>query len=409
MKTKMFIYVVTMIVLLSFLTGCSGKDSEEKRSFINDNKNDEMVIRNSFVSYNNRGACYISDGYAKYQEAGTGKKIALCTKPNCTHGEKGNWQTEICDAYLGANPGFLIMNNTNLFFITCPTDTTQSFFFDRVLYKSDLDGKNRKQVALLKDVENVNVGAYENNWLALAYIVSDERENVGKPDSEELDKRISGVYLINTENGEKRHIRELQEFSANCYQVYIYDGILYYTFLYYKEFLDYSQYQPKDYYERLKDVVVQEMWAYDIASGNEKMVWQGSDEFIETPCNGYIMIHNDIETIFLYKGEEVARYQNEKLAEHTPAFINKYVYEGKVYMTDETKVWNMDIETGKIENVAEGKLDDLKINRIEAIMDETVYFTVMDNEKGGAVGMEMKWIDFLNGEKDKAIKNNWLD
>jgi len=409
MKNRIFLNGVLLILLITLVTGCTANDDEEKNIKTGINKKDEMVIRNPFVSYNNRGACYISDNYARYQEAGTGKKIALCTKPNCTHGEKGNWQTETCDAYLGANPGFLIMNDNNLLFITPPTDNSQSFFFDRILYKSDLDGKNRKQVALLRDVENVNVGAYENNWLALAYIVSDDRETVGKPDSEQLDKQISGVYLINTETGEKRHIRELQEFNANCYKVYIYDGILYYTFLYYKEYLDHSQYQPEEYYERLKDVVVQEMWAYDIASGSEKMVWQGSDEFLETPCNGYIMLHNDIETIFLYKGEEVARYRNEKLAEHTPPFINKYVYDGKVYMTDQSKVWCMDIETGKIENVAEGKLDDLKINRIEAIMDETVYFTVMDNEKGGAIGMEMKWIDFLNGDKEKIIKNNWLD
>ena len=201
----------------------------------------------------------------------------------------------------------------------------------------------------------------------------------------------------------------MQEFNSNCYQVYIYDGILYYTFLYYKEYLDYSQYQPEEYYERLKDVVVQEMWAYDIASDSEKMIWQGSDEFVETPCNGYIMLHNDIETIFLYKGEEVTRYRNEKLAEHTPPFIHKYVYDGKVYMTDQSKVWCMDIETGKLESVAEGKLDGMGISRIFAVMGDTVYFMIVDSGKGTDTGMEMRWIDFLNGDKEKIIKNNWLD
>ncbi len=409
MKINQKICVWIVILLSSLITGCSAKDTEENKNHDSNKIYDEMVIKSPFVSYNNRGVCYLSNGYARYQEAGTGEKITLCTKPNCTHGEKGNRQTEPCDAYLGINPGFLIMNDTNLFFITCPEDNSQSLFFDRVLYKADLDGKNRKQITLLSDVENVFVGAYANGWLALAYIVSDKKETVGKSDSEQLDKCISGVYLINTESGEKRHIRELEEYNANCYQVYIYDGILYYTFLYYKEQLEYSQYRPEEYYNKLKEVAVQEIWAYDITSGKEKMVWRGSNEHIDTPCNGYMIINNNNETVFLYKGKEVASYSKEKLAEHTPAFINKYVYDDKVYMTDETKVWRMDIEKGTIESVAEGKLDDLKINRIDAIMGNMVYFTIMDSEKGTPIGMEMKWTDFLNGEKEKAIKNDLLN
>ncbi len=402
MKKKAFVFLFLFLAFVS--AGCSSKETlrnNEKR----ETSGNQVIFYNPYVSYTPKGACLIIDDTAYIWDVENGEKVALCTKPNCLHNVHILNSEEPCDAYLGRNPGFLFIDDNNEFFISAK-DPDKSDIFDKELYIADLDGKNRRQLAELDNVQNIVCGAYEDNLLAIGYIASVEKTD--DSNIKELDKRRAGIFIINISTGEKERITEIEEYDATCYNLYISNGKIYYMFNYLKEKVEYSGHENEEYFEKIKNAQIQKICCYDMESQKESVIWQDVTDRVS--CSGdYLIIEKGESSIFIKEGKETARYSKDNLADYETAYITKYVYKDVLYMADGQRVWLMDMNTCGKKEVADGKLDGLGITKIDAITGGYIYYTVQNAETKSSEKYAMRLDDFLEGRKETAKRydNIW--
>ena len=128
---------------------------------------------------------------------------------------------------------------------------------------------------------------------------------------------------------------------------------------------------------------------------------EGTVGNIRQDCGeGYIIVDFEEESLFFKNGMLLKTYKKDDMSNHNPRFINKYVYDGMVYMTDEEKVWCMDIDTGTITYIGGGRLDEKGINRITAIIGEWVYYDA--NYEGKTRFYVIDRDSFMNGDIENA-------
>ena len=397
-KSRIQIIRIVFIVLsLSFFTvSCS---SDNKRT------EDSAIFELPFETYTERGVVHIVDGIARFTDAETGYDVALCSKPNCSHKPSNSVYASTCDAYLGSDPSFLFMDNEHIYYVAAPNvSDSESVFFNKILYSADLDGRNRKVICNLDGIQRPRCMAYKDGMVALGYqkIMNKEKNDTGAFSN--LEKTMTGIIFVNLNNGEYSEVYEYEGYNANIYQVYFYENKVYFYLFYtasdtskvnIDDFKDVN-----DYYDFLLSDYRQQVICFDPRSKQKEVVWEGTTEFVKRQSGGYLIIDQDDKISFL-KGDHIAAtYNVEELAEHTPDFINIFIYDDVLYMTDEKKVWSMDLKTGKIKPVAGGKLDGKGINRIIGMFDNVVYYQVLNDGKSIKYMIDRE--SFLSGDLIKA-------
>lgn len=373
---------------------------------------DEIRVQNvifdlPYESYSDNGVLHIVDNIAFFTDRKTGYDIALCSKPNCSHKRSSFGYSSTCDAFLGPDPCFLFTDNEYIYFITAPDVLdAETIMFDKILYRADMDGRNREEICKLDGIQRPRCMAYQDGMIALGYQKIMNKATSGNEGFSDMEKTITGVMLIDINTGEKKIIKEIEGFSANIYQVYFYENkLFYYMFCTASDTKKNSIDDFEDinkYYDYLLSNYRQKVFLYDPLSGNEETVWEGFTEFVNRQSGGYLIIDYNDKSVFFKGNQIVATYGNDQLSEHKPDFINKYVYEDVLYMADEKRLWSMDIKSGEIKAIAEGKLDGLGINRVIGIFDNTVYFQIIRDGRSGKYMIDKD--GFFDGDIEKAIK-----
>lgn len=414
-RIKKVLLCTAILVLTCILAGCSkGSDSpDEDIKKDNVNRDTEDIVFGFIDSYNSKGRCYVENCIAHFYDAETGNDVVLCSKPNCKHKRTDAKNVSTCDAYLGARSYAPFIAEDHLYFLAYDDG---DIFFDVYLYKADKDGRNRKEIVRLNDVQNINETDYQDGKLALCYLADTDRETVYREEDQEgvsyakREKRKSGIYLIDVKSGESLLVDDYEEYSANVCNCMLDAGKLYYCVYYNTEDVKYSDFEDIDvYYKKRADVAVMYIYEYDIETGEKKKLFDGSLIFSQRLGEGYITAEdmNCKEYIYLFKnGEKKAYYTMRELNPegYEPEYHAKHIYDDKMYMMDGKKVWYKDINTGKVEFVADGKLNDKGIIKITAVVGDWVYYQT-ETISGTVITYGYYVVDkneFFNGNLENA-------
>ena len=425
---------VLLLMLVWVLAGCSSdKDEVSDGGQIIDNNDvgggdgqnsnnaadEPEVIMDFQYAYSAKGVCYTENCIAHFFDAETGNDVVLCSKPNCPHKRTGSDGLSDCDAYLGSKTDHPFLTDKNLFFFASPENNSDNsdWFFDCIMYKADLDGRNRREITKLVDVEGIEDAAYYNGYVAVCYISTlDRNQKDYEYEDEEAfsygqrEKQKSGIYLINIENGETKLIDEYEEYAATCYNCMFSNGKLYYCAYRCTEKYDFSDYTDvSDFYEKTADARSDDIIEYDLKTGEKKKICDAKISFIGIIGNGYYAISDRMarEYTSIYKdGKEIAYFTSEEMspADYKPVFYGKYVYDEKLYLMDGIRFWYKDLKTGEIKYAADGKLNDKGIYGIDAIIGDWVYYTT-DSQVGEDVTQSRCLIDktsFFEGKLEGA-------
>lgn len=389
--------VVFIVLCVSFITvSCSSDNKRNKGS---------AIFELPFETYTESGVVHIVNGIAYFTDAETGYDVALCSKPNCLHKPSSSVYASTCDAYLGPDPSFLFMDNEHIYYVAAPdVIDSESVLFDRILYRADMDGRNKKVICKLDGIQRPRCMAYKDGMVALSYQKIMNKEKTKNGAFSDLEKSVTGIILVDLGSGEYREICEYEGYNANIYQVYFYENKVYFYLFYtasdtrnvkIEDFKDVN-----DYYDFLLSDYRQQVICFDPANGQNEVVWEGTTEFVKRQSGGYLIIDQGDKMSFLMGDHIVAAYQVEELSEHTPDFINMFIYDDVLYMTDEKKVWSMDLKTDKIKPVAGGKLDGKGINRIIGMFDNVVYYLAINDGKSIKYMIDRE--SFLSGDIENA-------
>ncbi|MBR4780790.1 MAG: hypothetical protein IK014_05475 [Lachnospiraceae bacterium] len=389
--------VVFIVLCVSFITvSCSSDNKRNKGS---------AIFELPFETYTESGVVHIVNGIAYFTDAETGYDVALCSKPNCLHKPSSSVYASTCDAYLGPDPSFLFMDNEHIYYVAAPdVIDSESVLFDRILYRADMDGRNKKVICKLDGIQRPRCMAYKDGMVALSYQKIMNKEKTKNGAFSDLEKSVTGIILVDLGSGEYREICEYEGYNANIYQVYFYENKVYFYLFYtasdtrnvkIEDFKDVN-----DYYDFLLSDYRQQVISYEMESGKKEVVWEGTTEFVKRQSGGYLIIEQGDKMSFLMGDHIVATYQVEELSEHTSDFINMFIYDDVLYMTDEKKVWSMDLKTDKIKPVAGGKLDGKGINRIIGMFDNVVYYLVINDGKSIKYMIDRE--SFLSGAIENA-------
>lgn len=393
---KYYLLLICSMVFIA-LSGCT--------SGVSEGTDEEVIIYDAKRSYNKNGMCYTNETIAHFFDAESGNDVVLCSKPNCRHTRTADGNGTVCDAYLGYGTDSLFMVGEKIVYAAAPETANLDIkdYMDREIYIADKDGKNRTLLATLENVQVIMCSAFSKGWLAIGYQATyDFDSNWSDDEVDRFEKPKSGLYLININNGDVKLIKEIEGYNASCWQC-SYDGdCLYYSLYYNSEKVNFEDYSnPDDYYEDVYKVAKQEVWSYDLKSESEALMWEGTVGNIRQDCGeGYIIVDFEEESLFFKNGMLLKTYKKDDMSNHNPRFINKYVYDGMVYMTDEEKVWCMDIDTGTITYIGGGRLDEKGINRITAIIGEWVYYDA--NYEGKTRFYVIDRDSFMNGDIENA-------
>ncbi len=364
---KIFIVVIVMTGLLS---SCSTND---------DNENEDVTFQFPYRSLTEYGLCHIENNIARFTDFETGNDVALCSKPNCQHIRTYYGAKSTCDGYLGINPEFLFMAGDSIYWMASPEEAEDSLstLFDRILYRADKNGKNRKKVYEFSNVQNVFNAAYCGDYFAFGYVVSMSNQKEDGINLDELPKRKAGVYMVNIKTSEAILVDEFEEYGILCRNVFFNSGKLYYFISYTTEDLinPYGNVTNEEY-NRKHDAIAKHMiFEYDLLSGEKKIVWDGTKDFLITAGRESFLVDEGTRVILVNKGEKKVELHADDLTDHNSEYVSKYIYENDIYMADGKQVWYRDSKTGELKKVANGKLDGKGIESIIGIEGNIIYYT----------------------------------
>ena len=408
-KAKMGMILLIGLLILTGCTEAAGEIDSIKLS-ADDNK---VLFPYGFMSFSNNGVCSNIDCIAHFWDKKSGRDTVLCTKPNCTHIKStgSGMITKSCDAYLGSRADLFFMAGNSIYYLSSPENSTDglSWFFDRELVRADLDGHNKKKICEFKNVGEVGgIGnaCYSDDWFAFGYYTTISTEKKDGISLDSRDKWIAGVYLVNLKKEEVYLIKQIEEYNAMTYYIYIDSEKVYYILAYHTENIEFTDYDAQDYYEKMSKIRRFELYSYDIITGENTLVWKDVPEYINAPSSGYYVFDYKKESVLYKDGKEKARYQKEDLTDHDGLYINKYVYNDILYMADCQKVWCLDIESGELRSVGNGKLDGKNIGNIVAMFKDVVYYNVVEPYTGATTLYAMSFCDFSEGNIENAVKIN---
>lgn len=372
--------IIIFILIFSIAAlGCAHNDIKVE-SF------DDIYVSRFFSSFVPGGMCYLNseDGLIHFFDAESGTDIILCSNPNCTHKKNTTGKGISCDAYYGSKVYSPIMTSDKLIILSAPED---NMLFDCIIYTADLDGRNRKEVTRLENVQNIGDIAYMNDLVAVCFwadLDDEKKEYSGDVFSYgKLEKRHSGVYIVNIKTGATSLVVDLEDkYSALTHNCSFCNDTLYYGSMYFEKEVDYSNYTNEtEYYDDVRKYSIQELHAYNMKTEEDLVIWKGNNELIEGYNKGIYVITGDDDITVYNEGREKTKIRYEDL---TPQGVlhrsfQIYPYGDILYMCDGKYFWSKDCDTGEIRYVADGSLNERGITWIHAITGKWVYFGISVN------------------------------
>lgn len=183
--------------------------------------------------------------------------------------------------------------------------------------------------------------------------------------------------MVNIKTSEAILVDEFEEYGILCRNVFFNSGKLYYFISYTTEDLinPYGNVTNEEY-NRKHDAIAKHMiFEYDLLSGEKKIVWDGTKDFLITAGRESFLVDEGTRVILVNKGEKKVELHADDLTDHNSEYVSKYIYENDIYMADGKQVWYRDSKTGELKKVANGKLDGKGIESIIGIEGNIIYYT----------------------------------
>lgn len=396
---RKFFFGIFLILATIGLVGCG---------LISNNKieDGEMSEYKSFIfddgsSLSSKGYVY-NDKVVHFVDVDSGVDVVLCSKPDCNHTIRSK-----CDGFLSDQVIMEYIFGDKLIFVAIDEGIASNVdvLNDKFVFSADLDGKNKKKICEINGVQSIVRGTVKGSWLTFTYINSFDTDNMNEVALQKLDKNKSGVYMVNVETGEVKHIEEIEDYGAQCYMAYMTEDKVFYINSFYNEPINYKEYEEAgkldEYWQKTGDALRQNLYCYEIDTGEKTLIWDGRHEHIYG--NDEYIYYTDQDKIHVYKNGTLEFETNiGKLAIHSPEFITYYVHEDILYMADEKKVWRLNLNNGEVEYIGNGGLDNKGINRIVLISGEKVFYMVIQHN-GTSHIYACNWDEFCKGDMSGAI------
>lgn len=404
------VLVILIVITLIFLCGCGRSEKTVQQM------NCEQVIFGTAGSYCEQGYCYADmGGMAHFVDPYTGKTSVICSRPNCEHKKaSGLNPTSVCDAYLGYMPESLFVADDNEFFLQKHEydGVHTKGLYDLSLVRADINGSNRKVIAELENVQHTTSTAYGNGIFAMGYQLRNDIETVGNGVEGNLDRFISGVYMIDTRDGSKKKIREIEGYQALCTNIHIIGDRLYYQVTYQKDYIDYEKSLSEnptiraEFEKEIQEKSVNELYYYDIPSNTETCYLKTS------VCSPYatadrILYRTDGGIPVYYVAGEKKDLKNIKELTDLLDYSNHeltcvYLREGSILCVVDGEVKEYSVKTGEISDFADGKLNGKGVMITAETDNLTYYFIYVGDGR-----MELHCVEkeqFNKGDISLAVK-----
>lgn len=396
-KGNIFIKTAFLLTLPLFLASCS--DSVNIRS------KDYAVSRQALETFYED--CYFysvngsSDGSSKnllmygYIENGKpGKTAPLCSNPNCNHNTS---DFPGCGAAVDSPRG-IIRDESGLYYFDFNTNGGG----DIILYHSDVNGSNKKEVAVLENkfLYTLTTCSYGEDYALYIYYDMqglDEMEE-GDYTYEIADKYSAFVDYVDLKNGEVKNLITKKEHAAQILNALIYDNRLIYQYRYYTKDI-----RNLEEGEKMSDYAYEGIYSLDLKTGEEKHL---SEEFkyIEMVKQGFDFF--DPEKIICKDyGENKLYFYNLPKDEFTPiddcgSVYNNFSADNTCIIYTSSADENIEYRFYDIESGETTVLPSLPENlRIECLVKDTIWASQINDDGTASFGYISKE-DFLDGNYD---------
>lgn len=358
----------------------------------------DAVIAHS-VTYTNQGKFQINDQIIRFYDVQSGQDVALCAKPNCEHlGESSTNPSPECDAFFGSHTEMPAIVGGQLYCIVrgeFSWDKPEGLF-QKYLYRAEVDGTNRKEIAYFPEAQNSAGGDYSEGYFVYTYANTEDVE--GNP----LEMRRAGAYVVDLTQEKAEQIVVFDGHQAYIPHVMIYNGKVYYERSYMTEYMDFSDFEQvsePEFQEEMIENSRTEIWEYDIQTKEQSCIWSGGGRHNAIAMDDGIICIN-----------ESGRVTIINCADGTQKEAEPELFNGKGIMPHEKTIYIMtdgvlqayEIETEKLETV--GHYDESKLPNmgIMAITEETVYFMIGNGEE-----YYLPYESFIDGKLDEVKKIEW--
>lgn len=373
--------VLAVIFTMTMLCACAGKENEAS------------IDRIFMPGFNFQPRCEIySDLGVVFQKDLTSQIICffdaqknawapLCARVNCTHDSSG------CDGYFGT-VDFLAATEDGLYYIQWGNEMS-----DKNICRADSDGTNRSVLHRLRPAQLGCAGGCEEGYLFYAYYNQYDEEG------EVLDKYHSEICLMDLKTGELVHVDTPDHYGGNILRATIDQGVLYYLYAYSNINLkDYNYEEISDAYERLRNEQVQELWSYDLTSGENTCLWSKR----LTEAGGIILLGYG----YLCGGCIDGEGHLEKLSTGETYTLDRTLTEGRVAcMSDEGAILVSDgriqlwqFQTGELKTLGTFRGDGGIL--IRDMTEHWVYAMLYDENGGYSGNYYMPRDRFMRGEME---------
>lgn len=145
--------------ILLFAAGLPGCSSG------NEGKEDFEVEFGTITSYSSYGVAYNQE-MARLRDSVTGENVVICSKPDCKHIQKKD-----CDGYIGVFSERLFLTDKYEVYVKRPAmeGELSGNFNDVEVWRADLDGRNRKLLTTMENVQLSISAAYADGKFVYCY------------------------------------------------------------------------------------------------------------------------------------------------------------------------------------------------------------------------------------------------
>ncbi len=178
------------------------------------------VKRIASLTYSDTGVTYVNpDRKFQFVDLETGKNIILCDKPNCQHNDK------TCNADIDDLIEFVAVYNDKIYFITMEGSRRN------ILYKADINGRNRRAIIELGEIQSIYDVIIKDNYLIISYT----KEFIYEEDSVgflgKVDKPLAGIAIIDLKEETLTLIPEKSDYySGSINKLYTYQDKIFYVY-----------------------------------------------------------------------------------------------------------------------------------------------------------------------------------
>lgn len=205
MKVRLTVIILVVCILIGgafFAVNRSAKNKKDADQLVSF---DEGEITSGAIggapSIGNKGEFFIGQaGLLEFLDPETGKSAVVCSKANCTHSSYASDPDTECEADVH---GFdmVLQQGGNIYLIG---HSLNNEFTDYVIYREDIDGRNRKKIADLPGTIDLNITECQAGpeYLLMRYVKTYELTDNGK--IKDIDKADHGFVIYDIEKDETK-------------------------------------------------------------------------------------------------------------------------------------------------------------------------------------------------------------